>query len=510
MPSTITRNFRQYNADQFYEAFGEAAPSYFYVGIGRPKPWSNELSPPTPVDNILETNYNIWRHLLGLKRVQASDVAYCVPRINWVSGVIYSEYDDQNSSLYASQFYVLTTDYNLYKCISNNNGVASTVMPVGTSTSLVTTADGYVWKFMYTLSAPDAMKWLTTSYIPVKTLSADDNSSQWTVQQSAVDGAINKIKILTEGGGYLVNSGTLSAGSTTTVTLPNTASPLAGAYTGSSIFILSGTGVGQLHKIVQYTGSPSYIATVSPAFSIAPSATSTYVISPTVTITGNGTGATAYVNTVTMPSGNVHSIVCVGAGSAYTNTAVTITANTSHGSGATARVVMSPPGGHGSDPVKELGGTNVMMSIKLRGDEGGDITANNDYRMICLFRDPKGSNGSVASAATLSNLTSLNITNLVGTFAADEVITGTVSGAQGTVIDVINTNGTVRVLPYNTKSFVTAEVITGQTSGATALTTLINGSECLPGSGQALFINHRVAIQRSSDQIEDIRHTIAF
>lgn len=510
MPSSATHNFKQHNADQFYESFSEASPTTYYVGVGHPKAWPSEDNPPAPFDSVQDTEYNVWRHLLAAKRIQAADISYCIPRINWVSGVTYAEYNDQIATLYSSQFYVLTDDYNVYKCIGNANATASTIKPTGTSTSLTSTADGYIWKFMYSLTAPEVMKWLTTSYVPVKTLTVDDSSAQWAVQTAAVDGSIQKIKVTREGGNYLVSSGTLATATSTTVTLPGTANPAAGAYTGSSIFLTAGLGAGQLRQIVAYAGSPSYIATVSPAFSVTPDVTTNYVLSPTVNIVGNGSGATAYVDTVTMPSGNVHSVTVISGGSLYSNTNITITANTSHGTNATARVIHSPKGGHGSDPVVELGGTNVMLNLRLTGDEGGDFTANNDFRMITLIANPKNSGGTVATASTLSNLTSLNVGSVVGTFFTDEIIQGSNSGAQGVVVDVINSGTTVRVLPYNTKTFTVSDVITGLTSGATALVASLSGSELTQNTGKVLFVDNRVAIQRSADQIEDIRHTIAF
>ena len=128
------------------------------------------------------------------------------------SGTVYDEYrhnytssntaSSGASTLWASTFYVVTSDYNVYKVISNNNGANSTVMPTGTSTNILTTADGYKWKFMYSISASDVIKFVTSDFIPVKTIGAkaidgevgalgsavsDDNSAQWDVENGATD-----------------------------------------------------------------------------------------------------------------------------------------------------------------------------------------------------------------------------------------------------------------------------------------------------------------------------------
>ena len=46
----------------------------------------------------------------------------------------------------------------------------STTQPTGTGTSIISTADGYKWKFMYQIPASDALKFVTPNYIPVDTV----------------------------------------------------------------------------------------------------------------------------------------------------------------------------------------------------------------------------------------------------------------------------------------------------------------------------------------------------
>ena len=95
-----------------------------------------------------------------------------IPRHNWTTGTVYDyyrgDYGSQWSStvtdivktvnaginLWASTtlFYVLSSTNNVYKCMSNNGGVASTVEPSGTSNAEYSTGDGYWWKYMYTLT----------------------------------------------------------------------------------------------------------------------------------------------------------------------------------------------------------------------------------------------------------------------------------------------------------------------------------------------------------------------
>ena len=69
----------------------------------------------------------------------------------------------------------------------NGSTVASTVKPTGTSaTDLVSTSDtgagtgrGYLWKYMYTVSFADTIKFVTTDFMPVKTIEAKQNLEEY-------------------------------------------------------------------------------------------------------------------------------------------------------------------------------------------------------------------------------------------------------------------------------------------------------------------------------------------
>lgn len=72
-------------------------------------------------------------------------------------------------SLETAEFYCVTDDYNVYKCIFNNNNKPSSVRPTGTSEQIITLSDGYKWKYMYTIPLSLRNKFLTLSTMPVTT-----------------------------------------------------------------------------------------------------------------------------------------------------------------------------------------------------------------------------------------------------------------------------------------------------------------------------------------------------
>ena len=222
MPAIITNKFRIHNAEQFVESFSEATPSVYYLGIGRPQAFGtltrgdgrtenqgSDTVPLTPVDSV-QDEFSYFDDFLAAKKVTSSDVSYVIPRRNWTTGTVYDYYrhdygnritgttttqtaNSGASTLWDATFYVVSSTYNVYKCLDNNSGANSTVEPTGTSTSILTTGDGYKWKYMYTLSAAQQTNFLSTDFMAVATNS--------TVSSAAVDGAVNIVKIKSAGTG---------------------------------------------------------------------------------------------------------------------------------------------------------------------------------------------------------------------------------------------------------------------------------------------------------------------
>jgi hypothetical protein len=500
MTGTITKRFRLFAAEQFKELFDEAAFENLYVFIGRPKPWTDDNNPPTPVDSVNASEYQIWDNIISAKKVAAGDVTFAGPRYNWTSGQVYTEYNT-DTQFQDSQFFVLTDEYNLYKCMYNNKGAASTVKPSGRLTSVFSTGDGYKWKFMGEVSAPDAVKYVTTTFVPLKKLTADDGSFQWDVQSAAVDGSISTVRVAAVGSNYKTNSGTVTTSNTTKVTLASSANSTGGIYVGSSIYITSGTGAGQKRVITNYSGA-SKIATVSPAFSIAPNGGSAYLVSPTISVTsGDGTGFSAYS---TVSNGTISTVEVINEGSGYRRATLAVTANT--GSGASVVAQLSPNGGHGSNAVYELNGYNVMMFVQFSGDEAGKFFSNNDFRVIGVLANPLLANNSIATDTSYLVAPKLTLTSQSGSFLPDETITGGTSGATGVFVEKANT--TSIIVTSVVGSFTTSETITGGTSAATATVSSIVASPLKKYSGSLLYVENRSPIVRSVNQEENFRLVI--
>jgi hypothetical protein len=429
MSAIITKEMSFFGASQFIEAFGEGQDNV-YLAIGKQTPWNSEIAPDIPLDNI-SSYYNDYRDIIAAKKITPQDVSFVIPRVEWTSGTVYSMYDDTDNAIYVKEFYVRTPDNRVWKCISNNNNAVSVSQPtlpiISNVTDVVQTADGYLWKYMFSISNA---QFLTNNWIPVSTLLADDGSHQWTIQQSAIDGAIHVIKVINQGSGYI------------------------------------GT--------------------------------------PTVQIVGDGIGATATANVV---GGFVTSITMTSIGSGYNWATVTISGG--GGAGATARAIIPPTGGHGKDAVKELGGNRVMIMMTLNNNESQKFTTSNDYRKIILIRNPMAAGNIPASGSVYDLSTRLTFNSTTAQYQVDETITGQTSGATASVIDYNSSSKTARI-NHVSGTFAVGETVVGATSTASGAINTITNPEFNLFTGEILFRDYRLAINRSPTQNETIGLVVDF
>jgi hypothetical protein len=328
------------------------------------------------------------------------------------------------TNLFDSSYFVMNSAYAVYKVIENDGATASTVEPTSSSNSIFETSDGYRWKYMYSLTAAEIQKYLTTDFMPVSTDS--------TVSAAATDGSIESLTTVA-GSGY--TNGTYYA-----------------AVNGDGVN--AGTSSG---AIISFVVSGGVIVKFGIIFS-----------SDTVVYDG---GAGYRFGTVTLTDATV-----------FTDAALTtnVSTNVINGGAAGAiQVVIGPKGGHGSNAVTELGGHYIMMNSQFVGAERDDLHIGNDFRNIFIASDPTTyGTSTVASDLTVRQTYASKLTGVSGTFSVDEKITQASTGAVGTVVEYDATNTILyfqqeRYSDYGTTStgvfalFSGANAITGSTSSAT-------------------------------------------
>ena len=198
MPAVITDQFRILNASNFVDTVtgvGGASPTNsFYVTLGLPnatvvgfgRQSDFDDAPPNPVDNI-NTNNHIGDTTLFAKRVTGKNVRRLIRKVDWTQGTRYEmyrhDYSINNQSpvtksarLFDANYYVINENFNVYVCIDNGSsginttGNASQDEPTFTDlepSKAGESGDGYIWKFLYTVSPSDIIKFDSTEFIAV-------------------------------------------------------------------------------------------------------------------------------------------------------------------------------------------------------------------------------------------------------------------------------------------------------------------------------------------------------
>jgi len=410
----LKNNFKNSLIKSFYDKFSDFSDTKNYLFIGKVSEWSDDNSPPQAKDS-LEEELKAWQNMLICKRITPNEVVFAIRRINWEVGKTYQQYDDTldfYSDTTLIDFYVFTSENNVYKCISNNKGSTSRYAPTGTSTEEIITQDGYVWKYMYSIR-PELIDFITEEYIPVEFLDelsyTDQRSFQLDVEQDAKtnkNGSISNIILTQIGAAYpyavdyvitedppeffhLVQQNISIGGTSIKFNTNSNVSRIDDIYNNNYVvYIYSGPGSGQVRTIKDYDGN-TCIATIdaSEPFTQEIKTSSYYKILPKVEIVGGGTGAIA-ISSVNPLTKQIDSISVINGGSGYKEATVEIKTNKTQDIQKTkARVVISPFNGHGSSSLIELGCKDMMIKTVFDKESIQSLNFYNDYRQIGLIQN---------------------------------------------------------------------------------------------------------------------------
>ena len=343
MAAIITDTLRVNNARSFIDKIRDPDRSY-YTFIGLPNATevvSNwDTSPPSPRDCLDDSN-GYWDTMVAWKKIAADDVRPVVRKVEWASATIYDMYrhdvnrnnlskPSNKTSLYASNYYVVNSEYRVYICLNNGvdpenpNGRPSLDEPLFTDLeprAAGTSGDGYIWKYLYTISPSDVIKFDSLNFIPLP-VDWETNADYRSVRNNASTSGLLKTIIITNRG-YLVGP-------------PNT----------------------------------------------------TYSRVP---IRGDGSGAECTI--VINNDSRVESITISNGGSGYTYGSVDLVGG-SVPTGSTTPifdVIIPPQGGHGADIYKELGSTNVLIYSRIENDaQNPDFVTGTNVARIGIVENPQG------------------------------------------------------------------------------------------------------------------------
>lgn len=489
MPAIIKDQFKLSTMNNF---IGLATTNSLYLALARSQAWDTVTSAddvvPLPENNVSFDNKDA-EDLLSMKKLTASNMTAGIFKETWTSNTKYDAYRHDWNGVRTSVYngvnayvtsptsisnvkcVVITANYNVYMCIKQSI-ISGQVQPslyspqsgvaVGTNTGIVKTADGYYWKFMASTSTDDFVKFSSKYYHPLITvpsapLEGDPYYAQWVNQGHSANfkGGIYTINVLGGGTGY--NGGIAG---THDVTNAET----------DSHFRVIGDGIG-LQCTVVYSQSGTIVD---------------------VEITSPGTG---YTYATVTPIG---------------------------GAAATFDVVFTPMTGLGVDPKRDVVARYLLIGVSLTGAEGGDFTITNDFRKIILIQDPLiyGSS-TVATSTTLNACQTLFVaTGLsVGAYPVDAIVTGSISGAKGRVVDFVSGTGAIRILRTSSENsgslgannaFQVGDTLTSVPGTGVQSILSIGNPEVNRYSGQMLYAEYRSPTLRNEFQTEEVRLVVLF
>lgn len=429
--------------------------------------------------------------------------------------------DDNTFAQFANTFYVRNSRDQIFKCLYNNGFANSTIEPTIDidgqlpENPFILTADGYKWKYMYTIPPGLKQKFFNKNWMPVIT---DD-----TVSGAAVDGRIDIINVLWGGSGYI------SGGNN------NTAPILSITNTdGSSANLQAKISNGVIQSVTILSGGNNYTygtVTVTDAFKLGNTTlTGTVNVSGT-TVSGNLANTTyflgnVYTNDIITINGESRNVVTV-----ISNTSLTVNSafnySVSDGIGLIVRspaqfdISFSPKGGHGSSSESELGARDIMICTELTEKENETLPitdASNQYHFnqISLISQPLVANGAwTANAYNYRASTRLLVSN-PGTninFEDDEIVyIGTQLSTATMVARVVHWDADTNYLYINniTGPLTVSSIIKSVNSHAVTPILGISYPEIKPYSGDVLYIENRKNVVRNINQIEQVKIILTF
>lgn len=202
MSELLTKNFKILLAKQVYNLLEIGAnsylpserKSYIYAFLSKQLPWNSGTEvAPSPSETITVTN-ELYKKGIFAKQLSLENASLVAPRINWTANSVYNTYQSNTN------FYVLNSKDQVFKCLENNSGAESISEPELTlsTTSLeepfVETSDGYKWKYMMTLTSVQKQKFLTQDWMPV--------TYNKFVRAAAEPGSIDIVTVTNSGNNY--------------------------------------------------------------------------------------------------------------------------------------------------------------------------------------------------------------------------------------------------------------------------------------------------------------------
>lgn len=381
-----------------------AAQNQYYV-------FASSVDSDGPIDNTLSEKRDFLRRVIFGNKIRSSDIRYLFNARSWVSGAIYDAFDDTKDVDKLDMFVAVNDGvegegtYRVYKCIRNNNGQPSTVKPsiIGNEDSNFEFSfdeDGYTWKFMFEVPASEYLTYRTSNSLPyVKYQPVIDNA-----KQSVSDILIQSVRrqLFSD---FVLGQCTLRSQEVDDeeenlyrlqIDTEFEAKKGVDSYVGMYIFFKN---EGSVFDIVrsEYT-NVLYLYVRSdqnPQYLIDTANYSDCLVVPKIKVSkGEKEDCIAWGDIDR--DGNLNDIrfITKGDGYQYAQAELSLpSALEDTRDQNSLRAIVSPKGGHGSDPVSEMAMSKLILNTNFYSDTLTRIPESNYYTKVGLVKNPVFAHG---------------------------------------------------------------------------------------------------------------------
>jgi hypothetical protein len=510
------------------------------------------------------------RRVIFGNKVTEDNIRYMFHKNAWLTGTIYDDFDDTQDILTTNGIVTVSNsegDYEVFKCLENNNGSASTSTPSFTgvdpnSYEQIFSGDGYVWKYLFTVAAGDDTVFGTNDSLPLPYPSYGNTSvisaAKEDISQIIIeDTQINLFQQYRFGPATnTTDSSTVSFQSIIqSATSPNVADIRVRATPKSGFSLYTGNDAYRNMYLLQ-TNSNGAMTVYDVLSSSTPSSpdldidlkinttdgnspnlfkNDTFQIVPKISVTrSTSTGTPCVAYGIIDQFGTLQRVAFKNKGSEYKFATATlalptaVATNYTPAQAATLRCVVSPTGGHGSDMISELGMSRLAVITNFSGEDVA-IPDANTYTKVGLIKNPSFTDSTFPTQ--FDNRTSIVIsgdhtaTAIAGHYVQQTVALDTTNNETITarIHESVFSGGntTIHLVDYYgdfKNTFQTGIILVkANLSTTTASTLTINNASTdvtygkySPYSGQVLHFVDFDAIQRQATRKEKIKFIFDF
>jgi hypothetical protein len=465
MAKIITENFKIENTNELFRSLDTQD---YFLAASRSMT-KNEFQSAVGIRNTQVSKRDFLRKIIFGKKITTDNARFMFAENAWTKGTVYDQYDDSKDIETLNMIVTVRENnsgaYFVYKCLDNNNGATSeeitgTVDPE--NYQMAVTQDGYRWQYMFKVLPSEVVDFGVNNDLPLPVISGVINGYGDADVRRSTEESISNIIIenttSSQFNQYLFGEANsvndtsdvivIDGDSTSTGAFRNivvTASTKSGRALYSSrdayknMYIRNSEN-GKLYDVVSSTSNP---ATNQITLRLKTSDIFTeqqvcqLLIKVNVSTSSlNGVRAKAYL--ILDPFGTAKDVGFETRGTEYKIATAEVvcppllkTSASVINNPTVLRAIVSPTGGHGSDPISEMAMSKLSMTSTIIGGSG-NVPDVGEYSTIGLLKNPTFSDDS-GNSLELTDFDNRTVLTISGTGHIDASLDVTVE-STGQVI----------------------------------------------------------------------------